>query len=73
MVLGAKNFELQNSSFKTNLNDRPKYGDIFSLYICLILMSSNFVSGNSLVDKLALNGNFDGFITAAIATYVYNR
>merc|ERR1712098_829765 len=31
------------------------------------------VGGNSIVDKLALNGNFDGFLTAAIATYVYNR
>ena len=30
LVLGAKNFELQNPSFKTNLNDRPTYGDIFT-------------------------------------------
>ena len=29
-LLGAKNFELQNPSFKTNLNDRPTYGDIFT-------------------------------------------
>ena len=69
MVLGAKNFELQNPSFKTNLNDRHME---ISLHLSN-LMSSIFVSGNSLVDKLALNGNFDGFITAAIATYVYNR
>ena len=30
LVLGAKNFKLQNPSFKTNLNDRPTYGDIFT-------------------------------------------
>lgn len=31
------------------------------------------IGGDSIVDRLALNGNFDGFITTALATYFFNR